>query len=146
MTSGQVTLICSSDATFTGYIKSATSTINIQVESGVNLYIAETRVREVLTYLDSYGSMHKTTGRRPQKLICKTGPGHLELLDPSDNRHVTDDSSSGMSVIKIEDTDLTLQINGDGRDPADYVDSNIIFNICHIDGPYKLNESHIYVK
>jgi hypothetical protein len=103
---------------------------------------AEARVREVLTYTDAYGSANKTTGRRPAKIVTKTGDGTLVLDDvASANRTASVVVSGGTAIIVETDTDLTTQINGDGRGAGDNVAAALEQTFVWSDGTVQVSAS-----
>ena len=116
------------------------------MNTGAELKIAETAVREFGIYADAYGSANKTTGRRPQKIVCKTGEGHLLLEDVIDNRNATVAVLGGVTTVSFTDADLVDQINADGRAPGDYVDPALEFTLCHSDGTLTVSSSTVLIK
>jgi hypothetical protein len=126
---------------FTGYLKSATGTIKLDIASGAEFAVTESRAREVVTYTDAFGSANKTTGRRPGKSVSKFGDGLLIIDDVSNaNRKVTNITESGTSLsVKFTDTDLTAAINGDGRSAGDNVATATDFTVSLEDGSVQVN-------
>jgi hypothetical protein len=113
LTSGTVTIVNSATGTFTGSIKSASGTIILQIDASTELTLAETDLHELLTYTDTYGSANKTTGRRPGKVVTKTGDGILIMGDAGNATRENISISGG--TVTFTDVNIVDDINADGR-------------------------------
>ena len=95
------------------------------------MILTETTVREVLTYTDAFGTANKTTGRRPGKLVTKTGDGTLNLQD-ADSDRTTVTVAGG--TVTFTDQDLVDQVNADGRSGGDNIANGTVFQYITTDG------------